>query len=251
VVTGQSQNTSSEGNLDKERQSVSISVFLPCYNEQENVERTTRSALKVLDGLTSDYEVIIVDDGSRDGTGGIADALAAENEKVRVVHHEVNKGYGAALQSGFRAAAKELVFYTDGDGQFDMQELPPLIPLIREYDIVSCYRLDRQDPPARKLNGWLWTKLVCTLFGIRIRDIDCAFKLYKRQIFDHITMSSSGALIDTEILARAIRKGYTVTQVGVHHYPRKAGRQTGASIRVIMRAFAELFRLYRQIKKDR
>ena len=229
---------------------VSISVFFPCYNEQDNVARTTERAIAVLEKLNADYEAIIVDDGSKDATGQIADKIAARNKRVRVVHHPTNLGYGAALQSGFRSAAKELVFYTDGDGQFDMSEMPPLLPLIKQYDIVSCYRLNRQDNMIRKINAWCWTKLVCFLFRMKIRDIDCAFKLYKREIFDNIKMTSTGALIDTEILARATRKGYAVTQRGVHHYPRTSGTQTGAKLGVIIRAFRELFKLYNQIKKE-
>lgn len=229
---------------------ISISVFFPCYNEQDNVARTTERAIAVLEKLNADYEAIIVDDGSKDATGQIADKIAALNKRVRVVHHPTNLGYGAALQSGFRSAAKELVFYTDGDGQFDISEMPPLLPLIKQYDIVSCYRLNRQDNMIRKINAWCWTKLVCFLFRMKIRDIDCAFKLYKREIFDNIKMTSTGALIDTEILARATRKGYSVTQRGVHHYPRTSGTQTGAKLGVIIRAFRELFRLYNQIKKE-
>ena len=166
------------------------------------------------------------------------------------MHHPTNLGYGAALQSGFKAATKELVFYTDGDGQFDINELPPLLPLIKQYDIVSCYRLNRQDNLIRKLNGWAWTKLVCFLFNMKARDIDCAFKLYKREIFDNIRMSSRGALISAEILARAVRKGYTIAQRPVHHYPRTAGVQTGAKLRVILRAFRELFKLAYEIKQS-
>jgi len=227
----------------------SISVFLPCYNEQDNVERTTRNGLEVLEKLGADFEIIIVDDGSSDATGQIADRLAEETRRVRVIHHPVNRGYGAALQSGFKAATKKLVFYTDGDGQFDIAELPALLPLAETYDIVSCYRLDRQDPLIRKINGWLWTKLVCLLFRMNIRDIDCAFKLFNRKIFDNITMTSEGALIDAEILARAAKIGCTITQRPVHHYPRKAGKQTGANLRVILRAFRELLKLHGRIRK--
>ncbi|MGA1980558.1 MAG: glycosyltransferase family 2 protein [Sedimentisphaerales bacterium] len=226
---------------------VSISVFFPCYNEQDNVERTVECALAVLKKLDADFELIIVDDGSSDSTGRIADEISSRNNRVKVVHHPTNLGYGAALQSGFKAATKELVFYTDGDGQFDISEMPPLLPLMEQYDIVTCYRLNRQDSFIRKVNGWCWTKLVCLMFGMKISDVDCAFKLYKREIFDNIRMSSSGALIDTEILARAIRKGYSITQKGVHHYPRTAGAQTGANLRVILRAFKELFKLRSQI----
>jgi glycosyltransferase involved in cell wall biosynthesis len=227
---------------------VSISVFFPCYNEQDNITRVVEQALTVLEKLKADFEVIIVNDGSSDSTGQIADELAGQKDRVKVVHHRTNLGYGAALQSGFKAATKELVFYTDGDGQFDINEMPPLLRLMEQYDIVSCYRLNRQDNLIRKINGWCWTKLVCLLFGMKIRDIDCAFKLYKREIFDNIKLVSTGALIDAEILARAVRKGYRITQKGIHHYPRTAGAQTGANFRVIFRAFKELLKLRSQIR---
>jgi hypothetical protein len=131
-----------------------------------------------------------------------------------------------------------------------MTEMPPLLALIKQYDIVTCYRINRQDNLVRKINAWCWTKLVCFLFGMKIRDIDCAFKLFRREIFDNIHLLSSGALIDTEILARALRRGYTITQTGVHHFPRTAGRQTGANLKVIFRAFRELFELHNQIRKE-
>lgn len=236
--------------MNSNNKPVSISVFFPCYNEQDNIARTARLAIDVLQKLGADYEVIIVDDGSSDATAKIADEIAGQNNRVKAVHHPTNLGYGAALQSGFKAAAKELVFYTDGDGQFDINELPLLLPLIKQYDIVSCYRLNRQDNLIRKLNGWAWTKLVCFLFNMNVRDIDCAFKLYKREIFDNIRLSSRGALISAEILARAVRKGYTITQRPVHHYPRTAGVQTGAKLRVILRAFKELFKLAGEIKQS-
>ena len=227
---------------------VSISVFLPCYNEQDNIVRVAKQSLAVLENLEADFELIIVDDGSSDGTAQIADELAGQNDKIKVLHHRTNLGYGAALQSGFKAATKKLVFYTDGDGQFDINEMPPLLGLMEKYDIVSCYRLNRQDNLMRKINGWGWTKLVCLMFDMRVRDIDCAFKLYKREIFDNIKLLSTGALIDAEILARAVRQGYRLTQQGVHHYPRTAGSQTGANLRVVLRAFKELLKLRNQIR---
>ncbi len=226
---------------------VSITVFFPCFNEQDNVTKVTRQAIQVLEGLRADYEIIIVDDGSSDNTGAVADQLAAEHKRVRVVHHPRNLGYGSALQSGFRAATKELVFYTDGDGQFDLAELPPLLPLMQQYDIVACYRMDRRDNFVRRMNGWLWTRMVGLVFSLNVRDIDCAFKLYRRAIFDDIKMESTGALIATEILARAANKGYPITQRGVHHYPRTAGKQTGGNLKVIFRAFRELWQLRRRI----
>jgi len=229
----------------------SLSVFFPCYNEQDNIERVVKSTLDVLTALKIDYEVIIVNDGSKDKTGETADKLAEKYEHVKVVHHSVNRGYGAALQSGFRAATKEYVFYTDGDGQFDIKELPMFFKYTADYDIVTGYRIKRQDNLIRKLNAFCWTTMVNLLFGMKIKDMDCAFKLYKRRIFDDIKMASSGALINTEIFARAKNKGYKIFQIGVHHYPRTAGTQTGAKLSVILRAFKELFALYKQIKSDK
>ena len=228
----------------------SLSVFFPCYNEQENVEKITQQALDILSKLGIDFEIIIVNDGSSDNTAQIADKISQCDNRIKVIHHHQNLGYGAALQSGFKAAQKEYVFYTDGDSQFDLNEMPALLPMIQDCDIVSCYRIKRSDPVIRKINAFCWTKLVCLLFKMKIRDIDCAFKLYKRDIFDNIKMTSTGALIDTEILARATRKGYKITQKGVHHYPRTAGTQTGANLKVILRAFKELFKLRKQINKD-
>jgi glycosyltransferase involved in cell wall biosynthesis len=229
---------------------VSITVFFPCYNEQANVAKVANKAIEVLAGLQADYEIIIVNDGSSDGTGRVADQIAADHPRVRVIHHPRNLGYGAALQSGFRAAAKDLVFFTDGDAQFDLAELPPWLPLMKEYDIVCGYRMNRQDNFVRRINGWLWTKMTGRLFALNLRDIDCAFKLFRRAIFDGLKMESTGALINTEILARAARKGYRMTQRGVHHYPRTAGQQTGCNPKVILRAFQELLRLRRRILSE-
>ncbi len=227
----------------------SVSVFFPCYNEEANVERTTLAALRAFRRTAEDFEVIIVNDGSKDRTAEIADRLAREHPEVRAVHNNPNQGYGGALQRGFREAGKQHVFYTDGDGQFDFEEIDHLIPLMERYDIVSAYRLNRQDSLLRKINAFCWTALVNVVFRLWLRDIDCAFKIYPRRLFDEIEMKSKGALIDTEVLARAKRLGYTIGQVGVHHYPRTAGSQTGANLRVILRAFKELFLLYRDIRK--
>lgn len=226
---------------------ISVSIFFPCYNEQDNVERTTRSALEVCRKLFSDYEIIIVNDGSRDRTGEIAEGLARQYPQVRAVHNTPNQGYGGALQRGFKEARKEWVFFTDGDGQFDISEISLLIDRIDHCDMVAGYRLDRQDPGIRKLNAWCWTTLCNLVFGMRIRDIDCAFKLCPRKLFGEIALKSRGALISAELLARATRKGYRIDQVGVHHYPRVAGSPTGANPRVILRAFSELLKLRKDI----
>ncbi len=227
----------------------SVSVFFPCYNEEANVERTTLSALQVCERLFNDYEVIIVNDGSSDMTGDIADRLARDHKHVRAVHNALNRGYGGALQRGFDESSKEWIFYTDGDGQFDMGEIETLLPLLDSYDIVSGYRIDRQDPLMRKINAKCWGWLVNTLFRMHVRDIDCAFKFFPRSLFEQIEMQSTGALIDTEILAKANNLGYRIGQIGVHHFARVAGEQTGANPGVILKAFMELFALRRHISK--
>ncbi len=226
---------------------LSLTLFFPCHNEEDNVERVTSEALAVARSICADFEIIIVNDGSVDRTAEIADALAIAHPEVRVVHHETNRGYGDALQSGFRAATKEWIFYTDGDGQFDLGEITKLLPLRDRNGIVSAYRTDRKDSVIRRLNGWCWCLLVNTLFGMRVRDIDCAFKLYPANLFNEIGLRSMGALIDTEILAKAVRLGYQIKQVGVSHYPRSAGLQSGAKVKVVLRAFKELFKLRRHI----
>ena len=228
----------------------SVSDFFPCYNEEENVERTTRDAVRACERLFDDFEVIIVNDGSKDRTGEIADRLAAEIPQVRAAHNNPNRGYGGALRRGFEEARKDYVFYTDGDGQFDFEEMEQVLPLMKKYDIVSPYRMNRQDPFHRRLNAACWGKLVRTLFGLKLKDIDCAFKMFPRRLFSEIELCSNGALIDTEVLARAQMRGYTIGQLGVHHYPRTAGEQTGANPKVILRAFKELFALHGKIRSS-
>ena len=226
-----------------------VSVFFPCYNEEKNVERTTLAAIRACERFFGDYEVIIVNDGSRDRTGEIADRLAATVPHVRAVHNQPNRGYGGALQRGFREARMPWVFYTDGDGQFDFEELDSLLPLMSQYDIVSAYRLDRKDPWHRKLNAACWGRLVNFVFNLKIRDVDCAFKIYPRRLFEEIDMRSTSALIDTEVLAKARRLGYSIGQFGVHHDPRAGGTQTGAKLRMILHAFRELFGLHGHIRE--
>jgi len=227
---------------------ISLSVFFPCHNEEANVVRTTEAALDACRSLCGDFEIIIVNDGSQDRTGELADELAARYDEVRAVHNPHNRGYGGALQRGFAESTRPWIFYTDGDGQFDFREIEKLVPRLADGDIVSAYRLDRQDSVLRRLNAWCWTLLVNVVFGLWLKDIDCAFKLFPRRLFEQIELRSMGAMIDTEVLAKAKYLGYRIVQVGVHHYPRTAGRQSGADWRVILRAFKELFQLRRHIR---
>ncbi len=229
----------------------SLTIFFPFFNEVDHVERLAASAMAVGRSVTDDLEVILVDDGSTDGTAELIDRLAAAHpEHVKAVHNASNGGYGSALKLGFRSAAKDWIFYTDGDGQFDLGELPRLLALVGEKKVVSAYRVNRQDSVLRKLNAALWGALIRGLFGLRVRDIDCAFKLYPRELVERMALKSDGALIDTEMLARAQRLGYTIVQIGVKHYPRKSGESSGGNLKVIMRAFKELWTLRKSILRD-
>jgi glycosyltransferase involved in cell wall biosynthesis len=192
-----------------------ISFFFPACNEEKTVEPLARKAAGVLPTLTDDYEIIIVDDGSTDRTGEMA--------HVRVVHHPTNAGYGIALRSGFSESRKDLVFYTDGDLQFDVAELALLLPKIREADIVSGYKLKRADDTSRKFVSFVYNTILKVFFRLDIPDVNCGFKLYRREIFDAIELRSTRGLIDAEVLLKAQAAGYTVTTVGVHHYPRTHG----------------------------
>ena len=219
----------------------SLSVVLPAHNEEEAIAATAQDAIETLSKWMLDFEIIVVDDGSHDDTAMILDSLSAAHPCLRVIHHRENQGYGAALVSGFNATSKELTFFMDSDGQFDIHDLAPFLFLIEEYDAVLGYRIDRQDTWMRKVNAWGWKQLVGLVFGIRVRDVDCAFKLYPSRFFRENELETRGAMINTEILYKFIRAGNTYTQVGVRHLPRHGGKATGARVSVILRAFRELF----------
>ena len=227
-----------------------LSVFFPAYNEEKNIERMCTSLKTVLPRVAEDYEIIIVNDGSRDRTGEIADRLVKEDQRVRVVHHERNQGYGAAVRSGINACEKEYFFFTDGDGQFDVSQLSKLTPYLTDHDGVIGFRLNRQDPWLRSLNAWAWNRLVRLMLGLKVRDINCAFKLFRRTIFNPIHLEYTGAMVSTEMLVKLRKKGYRLYEIGVLHSPRSGGKQTGAKPRVILRAFKELFQFYRKMKEE-
>lgn len=226
----------------------SLSFFFPAYNEEANIERMVREAQKVLPEVAEDWEIIPVNDGSKDKTGEIADRLAQEDPHVKPVHHVKNRGYGGAVISGFQASKMDYVFFTDGDLQFDLREITLLIDQIDEGDLILGFRKNRRDPWMRKLNAFCWGTLVKLLLGFRVKDVDCAFKLVKRKVLDQITLTATGAMVSTELLARSHKAGFRFAEVGVTHLPRTAGTQTGANFKVILRAFRELFKLYGQLK---
>ena len=224
-----------------------ISIFFPAYNEEANAKETVLKTKEVLEPLFSDFEIIVVDDGSSDRTGEIADELTKKDRRIKVIHHPQNLGYGAALISGFRGASKDLIFFTDCDLQFDVSEIKKLLSYIPEYDVVIGYRSPRRDPFMRLVNAWGWKWLNRILFGLKVRDIDCAFKLFKKEAIKSIQIKSRGAMISAEILIRLFQKGYKIKEVPVTHLPRKAGSPTGAKPKVILRAFYELIKIYPEI----
>jgi glycosyltransferase involved in cell wall biosynthesis len=225
-----------------------ISVFFPAFNEEKTIKAAVSNAISVIPGLFNDYEIIIVDDGSTDKTPEICSALAKENRNIRVVRHPKNLGYGAALKSGFSSAGKELVFFTDGDNQFDISEIKTFLPHLQNADLVIGYRLKRKDSWHRLLFGIMFRLLVGVAFNLWVKDVDCAFKLIKKDVLKDMVLKSDGALINTELLVRSKKKGFRIKEVGVHHFPRKGGKATGGNIKVIVKAFYEIIKLFRELR---
>ncbi len=227
---------------------VTLSVIFPAFNEEANIQRTVESARLVLPKLAKNWEIILVNDGSKDATTPLCDHLAEQYPEVRAIHHVDNRGYGAALKSGILAARYDFIFFTDSDGQFDLEELEGLIEWASQYDIVTGYRGKRQDPPHRLINAFGWKMLVRMVLGVKVRDIDCAFKIFQRSVFDRVQIRSVGAMVNTEILAQANAFGMRIHEVKVTHYPRQFGKSSGANLRVIAKAFRELLRLHWQLR---
>ncbi|GCE13761.1 glycosyltransferase family 2 protein [Tengunoibacter tsumagoiensis] len=218
----------------------SLSVVLPAYNEEAIIEKTVQTTCAALAQWTDEFELIVVNDGSKDRTGPIVEQLMNGDSRIRLISHPINRGYGSALVTGFHAVSKDLVFFMDADGQFDITDLAAFFPLIEQYDAVLGYRNPRCDPWIRKFNAWGWKQLVRLCFGVQVRDIDCAFKLYRAEFFQTFDLETSGAMINTEMLYKFKRAGFTYTEVGVRHLPRTEGIATGARPAVILRALREL-----------
>ncbi|KPJ48232.1 MAG: hypothetical protein AMJ41_05345 [candidate division Zixibacteria bacterium DG_27] len=209
---------------------IKLSVIFPTYNEEGSIGRAVDSALQVLEKIADNYEVIVVNDGSKDSTEKIVQQIYGHNGFVRLISHERNVGYGGSLRSGLESAKYDLMRW------------------IQEYDLVIGYRLKRSEGFRRRLYAWGWGLLIRLLFDLKVRDIDCAFKLFRKEVFDKISVSSLGAFVNSEILIRAQKHGFRLKEVPVSHYPRLAGRGSGAHLKTIYRAFHELFKLYRELK---
>lgn len=224
-----------------------LSYFFPAHDEAENIEPLVVEALATLPRLADAFEIIAVDDGSRDGTGELADRLAAAHPGVvRAVHHEANRGYGAALRSGFRAARYPLVGFTDGDRQFRVADLGRLLARLEGADapdVVAGYRLRRADAPLRLVYARLYRACLRLFFGLDLRDVDCACKLLRREALEGVRLESGGAFLSAELLIKLRARGHLVVEIGVPHHPRLAGRASGANPRVVLRAVRDFWRL--------
>jgi cellulose synthase/poly-beta-1,6-N-acetylglucosamine synthase-like glycosyltransferase len=240
VVAPPSRAHFAEASADLAGKTKRLSVVLPAYNEEALIESTVRTAVETLARWDLEFEVVVVNDGSKDRTGEIVEALAASDKRIRLIPHAVNHGYGAALVTGFESARNELIFFMDSDGQFDISELATFLPLMERYDTIWGYRGDRQDTWVRRLNAWGWKLLVRLFLGVSVRDVDCAFKLFRAEFFRTHQLETRGAMINAEMLYKLRCDGYSIAQVGVQHLERKAGRATGARPVVIARAMKDL-----------
>jgi len=227
-----------------------ISAFFPAYNEEKNIENTILRANKILEKMADKYEIIIVDDGSKDKTGEVVKSLASKNKRIKLVTHKKNIGYGGAVRSGFKNCKYEWMVFTDSDGQFDFSELPNFISTQRKTgaDLVIGYYRKRRVPLIRKLNSTARQLLIRALLGLKVKDIDCGFKLIRKKAIDSMTLTSErGAFISTEFLVKAKQKNFKIVEIPATHYPREEGEATGADFKVIISSFKDLYQL---MKKD-
>ena len=222
-----------------------LSIFFPAYNDSGTIASLVITAIRAAETVTSDFEVIVVNDGSADHTATVADELARQYPQVKVVHHEVNRGYGGALRTGFATASKEFIFYTDGDAQYDPTELTVLWAAMRPgVDLVNGYKISRSDPLHRIIIGRVYHHTVKLLFGLKVRDVDCDFRLMRRTIFDRVTLTKSSGVICLEMMKKITDAGFTIAEVPVHHYHRTHGKSQFFNFPRIYRTALDVGRLW-------
>ncbi len=231
----------------------SLSVFFPLFNEEGNVELLVQKATAVLQNLKLEYEIILVNDGSTDRTAEVIDKIVKENPRVRAINHPKNLGYGEALKSGFYNAKYDTIVYTDGDGQFDFSEIGKFLEKIDEYDVIIGYRIKRQDPFFRILFKQGWKLSLLAFFRLTLKDVDCGFKMVRKEVLEKISHleSSRGAMINAELAIKAKKAGFKIGQVGVNHYPRLTGKPTGANLKVIIKSYLDLIKLWWELKEQK
>jgi glycosyltransferase involved in cell wall biosynthesis len=223
---------------------IGISVFFPAYNDAESIAYMVESAFSTLKKITHDYEIIVVNDGSRDKTKVVLDALSNKYKQLKVIHHRMNKGYGAALKSGFANSNKELIFYTDGDGQYDIKDLNRLLPSIKDCDIVNGYKIVRNDPMYRKVFGEFYRWMAKIVFDLKINDVDCDFRLMKRRVFQKIRLESDSGAICIEMIKKFEMAGFIIKELPVNHYKRLHGRSTFFTPSNLLKTIKELAKLW-------
>ena len=228
------------------RSKIMISIILPAYNEEKNIGFEIDSISDFLKQKKIAYEIIVVNDGSRDNTGKVLEKYKSRGEVVEVLHKK-NLGYGAALRAGFGAAKGDLIFFTDADRQFDIKDIIPFLDKINYYDFVIGYRKNRKDPANRILYASIFRFAAAIFFGVNVKDVDCAFKLYKKHVLSDLNLISNGALINLEILAKAKKKNYKYLELPVLHFKRTEGKPTGGSLKVILKAILQFFYLWKTV----
>ncbi len=232
-------------NTTQPQKTLSISVFFPAYNDENSIALLVRKAFALLPQFTTDYEVVVVNDGSSDNTAEVLNNLAAELTNLRVIHHSRNRGYGGALRSGFEHATKDMVFYTDGDGQYDVNEMTRLIPLMtEEVDVVNGYKMKRSDSHRRIVLGEIYKFLARQMFGLPIRDIDCDFRLMRRSMIQGIELTSTSGVVCAEMIYKLHMAGCRFTETPVHHYPRLHGQSQFFTVKRVARTGYDFFKLW-------
>jgi glycosyltransferase involved in cell wall biosynthesis len=231
----------------------SLSCFFPAYNEEPNIARLLDEVVATLPQFADHWEAVIVDDGSTDRTASIVRDYAALHPEIRLVQHKNNLGYGHALRTGLKESTGEAVFFTDADLQFHLSDIGELLPAFGDADVVIGYRIKRRDPWHRLVVAGVYHTVLRTMFDLHVRDIDCAFKLFDRQVVDTLVgeLESRSAFISPELVIRAQTAGFRITEVGVTHYPRTAGKSGGASLKVISRTISEMRRLRADLKANK
>jgi len=236
-------------NYNSMAKDVQISLFFPAYNEEKNIKKTVENALLILPKVASEFEVIVVDDGSRDKTAEIVGKIASKNGKVKIFTHPKNLGYGSALKTGFEKARFGWVAFADSDGQFDISELKLLVEKSDSADLVLGYRLNRADPLVRSVATFGWKMLARILLGLNVKDYSCGFKLIKKEVYKAVLpLVGEEKVTQIELLVKVKRLGFKIAEVGVHHYSRRHGKQTGANLRIVSKSIIDLFKLWRKLK---